>query len=202
MSIFELAGRLAEERHLSLDLETLGTRPGSVVLSIGAVVFRPATGEICRAFHANLLPEPQIDAGMTADAATAQWWAAPARRQAWEMLLLGRQPPLRALGALAGLFEDWHCTAVWGHGAGFDVTLTEAAMGAFGIVPPWHFTVARDTRTLFAAAGVQVDRSGGLHHHALADATAQAEAVVRAYRALGLSGGAVRRAIGGLLRAS
>ena len=48
-----------------LDLETLGTTPGSAILSIGAAGFDLHKGYQQRAFHLLVDLQPQFDAGMT-----------------------------------------------------------------------------------------------------------------------------------------
>jgi hypothetical protein len=187
------------EMHLSTDIETLGTVPGSVILSIGAVAFDPVTGAIETPFYRNLLVEPQTAVGASIDDRTVQWWAGQSDA-ARERLNHQKTHPQPALEALADYWKRHDCRFVWGHGAGFDVTLLESLHRAFSVPVRWRFQDVRDTRTLFDVAGVGVRREKGLHHDAADDAVNQAEAVIRAYRALGLSGGAVRRWVGRRLR--
>ena len=61
-------------RHVMLDLETFGTRPGSVLRSIGAVTFglRAGLGE---EFYRNIDKQSQLELGLTVDAQTEAWWA-------------------------------------------------------------------------------------------------------------------------------
>lgn len=66
--------------HIMIDLETMGTRPGSAILSIGACSFDPnwlggsdsdhEPGEARRTFYQNITLASCLDAGLTIDAAT------------------------------------------------------------------------------------------------------------------------------------
>ena len=62
--------------HAMIDIETLGTEPDSVVLSVGAVKFDPFT---LTDPHAKTLWRPEIDAQSNAGRSvlddTLQWWA-------------------------------------------------------------------------------------------------------------------------------
>ena len=58
--------------NLMLDIETLGTGPNSVILSIGAVEF-DETGVISK-FYEAIDPESCTDWGLQIDARTVLWW--------------------------------------------------------------------------------------------------------------------------------
>ncbi len=60
-------------QNVMIDLETLGTRPGSVILSIGAVEFDRDLG-LGREFYVELNQASSITAGLTTDDATVDWW--------------------------------------------------------------------------------------------------------------------------------
>jgi len=161
-----------------IDIETLGTKPGCAILSIGAVMFGPdGLGET---FYAPVLPQSCSDVGLTIDIGTVTWWmrqSDAARKAAFP----DDAVPLPC--ALADFF-DWFLTQKakrpWCHGAMFDVPILDAAFKACGMAPPWEFWNVRDTRTLYDLAGVKIDRSNYTHHNALDDAKAQAEAAVKA----------------------
>lgn len=80
---------------------------------------------------------------------------------------------------------------IYCHGPQFDLSIVEAAYHACGLEAPWNYRTARDTRTLFDAAGIDDDGDGsfkafmsrhnvGTAHHAQDDAIAQALCVVHA----------------------
>ena len=59
--------------HVMVDLETLGTTAGSVILSIGAVVFSQREG--LGATYDRVISERScLAAGLTTDPATITWW--------------------------------------------------------------------------------------------------------------------------------
>jgi len=177
--------------HFMFDIETLGTRPGSVILAIGVVEFDPVRGELGATDYHNLQVGPQEAAGLTTDLSTVAWWSeqgAPAKAR-----LANPEPadPLTVLGKI-GQFMRFSLAAkndrkVWGHGATFDIVLLDRLFAAFDIETPWAFWNARDTRTLFDLTGTSVKREKGTHHYALDDAKRQAEAVCEAYHTLGLT---------------
>lgn len=191
--------------HVMIDIETLGTRPGSVILSIGAVAFDPFNGAVFQSgdpwyesFYTQVSPRSCQNHGLTIDPETEQWWhrQSPEARDA----ALGKgvsrnagggrtgKPTLKeALAALDSWWRTLDPKFIWAHGPGFDLPLLEAAYRAIGWREPWRYDAARCTRTIYDLAGVKPDRSQGTHHHALDDAIAQAKAVIDAYHKLGLS---------------
>jgi hypothetical protein len=170
-----------------VDLETFGSTPGSVVVSIGAVGFDPVGGQLGEGFYALIDPASCAAAGLTLDPATVSWWLrqSDAARSA---LTGGGDVSLRcALEAFAGWWRRHGFTCFWGHGANFDEPLLGAAYRACGLRTPWKYSASRCTRTLFDLAGVQPDRAEGVHHNALDDARAQAIAAMAAFHKLGLA---------------
>jgi len=57
-----------------IDIETLSTRLGAVVLTIGAVVFDPESEELGQTFFIRLPAQEQIDRGALVDMQTIRWW--------------------------------------------------------------------------------------------------------------------------------
>ncbi len=165
-----------------IDIESLGTTPGSAILSIGVVMFGPAgLGET---FHAPVLLQSCTAVGLTIDPNTIAWWM----QQSDTARAAAFRDDAEALAVVLYRFSTWftevHAERPWCHGATFDVPVLEAAYKACGIVPPWKFWNVRDTRTLYELAGVKVDRNEGTHHNALDDALAQAGAAAKAMRIL------------------
>lgn len=177
--------------HIMVDLETMGSKPGSAIASIGAVVFDPVAGTLGDEFYRVVSLASCERAGLSFDAGTIMWWLgqSEAARSA-----LGGGVELR--GALAEFFWWIEHAAkggrlrVWGHGGNFDEPLLSAASRAVSLPTPWRYSEGRCTRTLYELAGVELDRAApeaGVHHNALDDARLQARAVCRAYANLGLA---------------
>lgn len=166
--------------HIMLDLETLGTAPGSVIRSIGAVAFDPDAGRIGDAFYANVDRASCEASGLTVDPQTVAWWE---RQGAEAQAALNHDP--RPIGEALDAFTAWWRAQdgafLWGQGSDFDVALLAEAYRRAGRRTPWPYHAARDTRTVYQLAGVEPDRTGLTHHHALDDARAQAGAICRAW---------------------
>jgi len=165
-----------------IDIETLGTAPGSAILSIGAVMFGPAG--LAEEFYAPISLASCTAAGLTIDPETVEWWMKQSEAARAAAFREGAEPLPRVLSRFSTWFDQVGAERPWSQGANFDPPLLEAAYRACGMTPPWKFRDVRDTRTLYEQADVKVDRARGTHHNALDDARAQAEAAVIALQRL------------------
>lgn len=162
------------------DIETMGTLPGCVVLSIGAVRFDVGTGKIHDEFYVNIDPKDSIKHGLTHDKDTLQWWMKPENATAWKTLAKDKRTAEEGLGA----FFDYVSRGpkkekVWCWGAQFDPVITEAAfMKVLGKRTPWHYCNIMCARTISNAFGVKIERGNGTHHNALDDAKSQAQYLI------------------------
>lgn len=172
--------------HVMIDIETLGTTPGSLILSIGAVAFDQRGVHHDKFAHWAIDPASCTAAGLTIDPATVAWWMRQSDAARAAAFSEGATHLSDVLQTLASWFLSHDCEQVWCHGATFDVPLLDAAYRAAALKAPWAFWNARCTRTLYELAGVSPDRSKGTHHNALDDAINQAEAAVLAHRKLGI----------------
>jgi hypothetical protein len=158
--------------HCMLDLETLGKTPGSIILSIGAVIF-DADG-IHNKFYQLVDPKTCEENGLRADAETVMWWMRQSQ-EAREALLEGGKACL--FDALAH-FSEWLPEGIplWGNGSDFDNSILEAGFRAVGITPPWQYWQNRcfkTARALHPEIAAPVEPI--IKHHALYDAIAEAE---------------------------
>jgi len=165
-----------------IDIETMGTTPGSAILSISAVMFGPSgLGET---FYAPIALASCTAAGLTIDPYTVAWWM----KQSDAARAAAFRDDAEPLAAVLQQFTCWlelvDAEKPWCQGANFDAPLLDAAYRACGMASPWKFWNVRDTRTLYELADVKVDRARGVHHNALDDARAQAEAAVVALQRL------------------
>lgn len=172
---------------LMIDLETLGTAPGSVITQIGLCAFNPrgSSSAAVREIQHELIhvnPQSCLDLGMTVSWSTIQWWLqqdeAARMTMARPAVFCGLPDALEQLDQFIirsmamGFF-------VWGNGSGFDVTLIEVAYRACNRAVPWSYRNVRDQRTLVKlapCAALQFPKPD-VAHDARADAIAQAEAV-------------------------
>lgn len=178
--------------HVMLDLETMGTAPGSMIAAIGACTF--VTDAPRQTFYARVELRGQDRLGLTIDPDTVLWWLAqdePAREELTHpSLRRHRQPLAAALTELHNRIRWWsegRELRLWANGANFDPGIAETAWRACfpGTAPAWRYHEVRCVRTLLELAGV--DRKAfppRVAHHALHDALAQADAAEAAFHAL------------------
>ena len=160
---------------IMLDLETIGTRPGSVVLAIGAV---PSEGD---PFYRKIDLRDSLYLGLTLDVDTMSWW----RKQAREAWLSSTDATVSLEFALID-FDEWLLAArkgsdaqttgnkirLWGDAASFDCVLLKGVYTAAGKHAPWNYTEEFCYRTLRTLLGSEKPRAK-LQHDALSDARAQ-----------------------------
>lgn len=159
-----------------VDIETLGRRPGAVVLAIGAVRFEPGAPLEGPHFLVKIDIQDAERLGLKVDCGTLMWW-------------LERLEMLREMASIEGLavrnalasFEAWLPAGddweIWANSPSFDCRLLEAAFDAAGCELPWRYWQERDYRTLKAIAGglePAPERLATKMHSALDDAVHQA----------------------------
>ena len=132
-------------RHLMLDLETLGTTPGCVVLSIGAVEFD--LDGIKGEFHAHVDVDSSTMLGLKVDARTVMWWLDQPKEAQNALLQADTFPIHDVLDALSDTF-DWKDLKVWANGASFDFPILEAVYKAAHRTVPWKYYNQMDFRTM------------------------------------------------------
>ena len=173
--------------HVMLDLETLGTKPGCKILSIGAVVMTPQG--LGREFYTAVKRESQNRYGLHEDADTVAWWA----KQSPEARAAAFSNPSSvdistALNAfrqfllevnLDPMSGERRQVAIWGNGAGFDQPILNGVAMALGYGPLWKFYNERCYRTLKNLYPEEEFTKPQLAHHSLEDAKAQAVHAVR-----------------------
>lgn len=162
-------------RDIMLDIETLGTTPGCVILSIGAVEFDDTT--TYGKFSVHIDPIDAVRHGMHIDASTVMWWLDQSK-EAQNALLNAEQVPLcYALLAFADTF-DWKNSRVWCNGAAFDFPILGAAFKAANMKQPWAYYNEMDMRTIKGLVGKEAWKTHAVKptiaHDGLADAIAQA----------------------------
>jgi len=163
-----------------LDIETLGTRPGCVILSIGACEFNQ--DGIKNSYYDLICPESSVDWGLTIEPRTTLWWLEQ-NEEARKLLTQGKKTPLDiVLRDFIGAFK-WKGKQVWCNGANFDFPILKAGLDAVGLREPWEYWSTMDYRTLknlvprevFDAMKVEAT----VKHDALADAISQAETAIK-----------------------
>jgi hypothetical protein len=153
------------------DLKTLGTKPGSAIISCGMTVVDRSAREIVETHYFKVdlreYDRPE-NAHFMVSGETINWWlkqSDAARKEA----VGGDMSPREFLDAIEDVIVDHGGTdqaVVWGYGATFDVAHLEWAYKSYSWDVPWCFYNVRCLRTLCAELGVDWKRhlpEGGAH---------------------------------------
>lgn len=165
-----------------LDLETLGTRPGDAVISVGVQLFDASAGKLGPGAKVNLDIEKVIAAGFGVTGSTIKFWIN--QSEAATMAALENPSDLvQGLMAVADFFTDNEggqnrSIKVWGNGAAFDNVLLREMYQRLNLLEPWVFWNDRCFRTMKGELDPHKNLQPefeGEKHDALADATHQAK---------------------------
>lgn len=140
--------------HIMTDIESLGTRPGCVVLAVAFVRFSDETQVTL-----NLSIPDQTALGLEMDPDTLSWWQDQEAKHpgAWAAATSNPTSLTQALQYIS----DWLAWAspeadplIWCHGATFDAPILQELYRRAGIPCPWKFWNIQCTRTLYNLASV------------------------------------------------
>ena len=169
-----------------LDLETLGTRPGCVILTLGAVRFDPySLRDPGPGIYFRVDVDEQTALGREVQEDTLNWWLQQSEDVREEAL--GEHDRV----SLDTMYRDLNrflvgVNNIRAQGPLFDFAILEHLYRQMGWPTPWHYWQIRDSRTLFGVHGdPRVKGKAGLHN-ALEDCVSQATAVQQIYNRLGI----------------
>lgn len=174
-----------------IDIETLSTRPDSVILVIGAIKFSRNVDlepfeklEKIDTFYKRITIESCIDIGLRIDESTVKWWKQQNPKVRYEALENPDRIPLKqALQELSSFIKD--SSHIWANSPDFDCTILGEAFNRFEMDIPWKFWNTRDCRTLFDLGGVsKLNMPTGDEHNALYDCYRQIVGVKQALKNL------------------
>lgn len=175
--------------HVMLDLETLGTSLGSVILSIGAYRFSPfvMNDPGAESLHLRLNVAQQLCLGSTVTKGTIDWWSKQSP-EAQKIMVLPETELRTALDAFVSFCDG--ASRVWGNGPSFDCLLLYDLFNRAKVEWPFSYYNERDFRTIKdLVPNLAIERSG-VFHNALDDAITQARHVQKVYAQLGIVHGA------------
>lgn len=185
------------KRHVMIDLETLGTTPDSVILTLGAIKFDPwddsstltnAENIKMDCFYQRIDPS-SFPESSTIDEGTLKWWASQNEDVRQEAFAEDNRHPIRT--TLTDFYK-WLGTfdCVWSNGATFDIVMLEWSYRAHEKAVPWKYWQARDTRTVFGFVKNHRDfmpeQASSMKHHALWDCWVQLVTVQNIIRSLNI----------------
>lgn len=170
--------------YIMLDIETLGTAPGSAILSISAVEFNKE-GETGEEFHYDITLESCEEVGLEVDTGTILWWmkqSNEARAQFTDdrkRIVIGEA--LNRLNQWVALRKAQGFEKVFAKDPDFDCNLIEDACKKVGYPFPFKYTEKIAIRTLswlrpeFEAA----EKFTGVKHNGIDDCKHQIKYVVK-----------------------
>ena len=184
--------------HIMVDLETLSTDSNAVILTIGAIPFSGA-GELIMGDDFYFYECVDLKSynkyknnEFSFNWDTLIWWLKQEKEPREEAFLIG---PRHAISDVLQDFVNWigivckelndNRINIWSHGKDFDVVVLENGFKVCNIECPWKFWDTRDTRTLYALAGVDMRNisvpAGFKAHNAVGDCFKQIEGVRQAF---------------------
>jgi len=176
---------------LMIDLETLGTGADAIVVSIGAVLFDPKTGQCGAEFYRKLDFQDQIDKGRKPTQGAVEFWINQSK-EAQKVFQEEGIPTSKALEEFKAFIlansNEYDCRP-WGNGPSFDLTIMETLLSDFKVTCPWRFYNIRCLRTFkeYIYDGKDLVREG-THHHALDDCKHQIKVVVEGLKKESING--------------
>ena len=174
--------------HATIDIETLGTKPDTSVLTIGAVKFNPFTKE---APHSDLYirmdADEQLEAGRSVDEDTLIWWnKQPQEIQDEAFNPDGRTSVEETLTQLNKYLVG--VDKVWCQGPVFDICILENLYRQYDKHFNWVFWNIRDSRTLFGLMPEDPRKKFKFAaHNALEDSRVQSICIQEVYSELQLT---------------
>lgn len=173
--------------HATIDLETLDTRPGCVILSLGGVKFDPfSRDEPHDEIYFKLDIDEQSALGRSISDGTMEWWS---KQDPQVMEEAFSDADRDTIDDVINAIRKWMngVDVLWGQGYGFDMTILENLYWQKEQPVPWNFWQVRDSRTLFKCCRKDPRKSMQTDlHNALADAFYQSKAIQLAYEELGV----------------
>ena len=167
--------------HVMIDIETFGTKPWSVIRSIGAVSFDPRDPQDTypHEFYVNVDRVSSEAAGMVVEKSVEEWWTR--QSQEAQHAFDGKQETIEdTLDMLSRWYRSTGATTIWAHGSAFDFPILDTAYSfVMNSKPPWHYRRVRDTRSAYHVLGFDYDsmKREGVYHNALADCKHQTSAL-------------------------
>ena len=178
-----------------LDIETLATVPGAVILSIAAVEFDIETGKTGREFFWKIDLKDSMANGFFIDPDTLLWWL----EQDPEVLKQNIKPdgltkPLKMV--MEDIVHTFRYSLdkdiqVWGNSNRFDLGILIPYVQKVTNTPIWKYSKERDVRTLVSLnpdikgeVVVQAKEDGADLHNPIVDCKVQIEYCTKIYNSL------------------
>lgn len=152
-------------RNVMIDLESLGTTPHSVVLSIAVMEFElKHEGPIFGDFFEFIgdMEEQYVEHARMIDEATIEWWTSPEQAEAKKAWYKKSPTPISVLEEKLKKMIRTN-TRVWAHGSDFDFPMLYSFLRDYGVAPMWIYNAVRDSRTIERELPIIRTRPNGLN---------------------------------------
>ena len=178
-----------------LDLETFGTTPDSVIISVGMIAFDPTTSEMSPlSFYKVLSPsaqQEQISRGRVMSPHTVAWWLTQEEQARNALVIEGSISNIAMMDCINNYFEEHNNPErirLWANGPSFDIVMLRsyyADMGEEFPIKFWNECCVRTIRNLagwewFNKWQINNPRKG-TYHNAKDDAIYQAKYVSKIF---------------------
>lgn len=166
-----------------LDIETLSTRPWSVILTLGAVKFDPWADDVDQTKGLYIRPDvnEQLSMDRHVQEETVAWWGTQPEDVREEALGENDRTSISEMLDQLNRFLVG-VDNIWAQGPAFDIVILEDLYRQVGRPTPWQFWQIRDSRTLFGVHGDPRDKDRKSAHNALVDCYYQAIGVQEVYK--------------------
>jgi hypothetical protein len=175
-------------KHFMIDLETMGTRPYSIIASIGVVQFNLLTGELGAEFHKTIDRRSCLDVGLTEDRETIEWWKNQSKEVRDQLYKYNVYLPyaLKQLKVWLTKYSTNGDFYVWGNSAAFDLGLITQACEKCNLPVPWKYWQECCCRTIVMLNPTIKEKTikpkGA--HHPIIDCKFQIDYIVRTLRSI------------------
>lgn len=180
------------QKHIMVDLETLGLQNDAVILSIGAVKFNETQVFKEEFFYTKVDIDSCLKIGMSITGRTIEWWLKQSEEARKE--IYGSVKTFDIIGAIEQ-FKNYYLAdkafqspPIWSNGKDFDLEILDSAYKLNGYKgSPWNHLnkrCFRDFKTLFGEKKLKPEII--VQHDALQDAIWQAQYVVNICQAKGI----------------
>ena len=174
--------------HATIDLETLDTKPSSMILSLGGVKFNPFTrDEPYEKLYFKINIDDQDRLNRSASDSTINWWS---KQDPAIMEEAFDQSGSITVDQALDQINRWivGVDILWGQGYGFDFTILEDLYRSANRPIPWDFWRVRDSRTLLKLLHKDPRKDMQMElHNAYYDAFYQSKAIQIALSDLGVT---------------
>lgn len=136
--------------HVVVDLETMGNKSYSPIISIGAVEFDIETGKTYREFYMPISLKSSLDINTKINADTILWWMRQnddARKVITDVEGYNVKFVLNEFRKYINNLNPDNLQ-VWGNSNRFDLGILDNSYELIGEDIPWHYYMERDIRTL------------------------------------------------------